>query len=58
MATPYVAGVLGLMKSMQPQLTTAEAYRILKATGITTNEVELTGKLIHPAEALKVLLKK
>lgn len=58
MATPYVAGLLGLMKSLQPQLTTEEAYRVLKSTGITTNEVELTGKLIHPAEALKVLLKK
>lgn len=58
MATPYVAGLLGLMKSMQPKLTTEEAFSILKSTGITTNEVELTGKLIHPADALKVLLKK
>lgn len=58
MATPYVAGLLGLMKSIRPELDTKEAYRILKASGKSTNEDELTGKLIQPAAALNVLLKK
>ncbi len=58
MATPYVAGLLGLMKSIQPKLTTEEAYKILKQTGLETRNTKVTGALIHPANAVKSLLKK
>lgn len=58
MATPYVAGLLGLMKSIQPNLTTQQAYKILKQTGLETRNTKVTGQLIHPANAVKSLLKK
>jgi thermitase len=56
MATPYVAGLLGVMKSLNPNLTTAEAYSILKNSGIDTQNTAQTGKLIQPAEAVKRVL--
>ena len=57
MATPYVAGLVGLMKSIQPTLTTEEVYDILKSTGKNTRDTEKTGKLIFPAAAVQKLLK-
>lgn len=56
MATPYVAGLVGLMKSLTPELTTLEAYQILNQTGKTTKSTQETGKFIYPAEAVKKLL--
>jgi thermitase len=56
MAAPYVAGLLGIMKSLKPELTTEEAYRILERSGKDGREVSLTGKVIQPAEAIKLLL--
>ncbi len=52
MATPYVAGLVGLMKSINPNLTTTEVYSILKESGKNTNLTKETGKLIQPAEAV------
>ena len=57
MATPYVAGLVGLMKSIQPDLTTKEVYKILNETGKETKNTSETGKLIFPVEAVKRLLK-
>ncbi len=56
MATPYVAGLVGLMKSLKPSLTTKEAYRILRQSGKDTRNTKETGKLIQPAAAVKALL--
>lgn len=56
MATPYVAGLLGVMKSLNPNLTTSEAYNILKNSGIDTQNTTQTGKLIQAAEAVKRVL--
>ncbi len=58
MATPYVAGLVGLLKSLKPDLSTKEAYRILNETGLETKSKSETGKLIQPAEAVKRVLKK
>lgn len=58
MATPYVAGLVGLMKSVQPKLTTQEAYTILKNTGKETQNTTTTGALISPVNAMKSLTKK
>lgn len=58
MATPYVAGLLGLMKSIQPNLNTQQAYKILKQTGVNTRNTKATGQLIKPANAVKSLLLK
>ena len=58
MATPYVAGLVGLMKSLTPELTTIEAYQVLNQTGKTTRSTQQTGKLIYPAAAVKNLIEK
>lgn len=55
MATPYVAGLVGLMKSIKPNLTAEQAYNILNKTGKDTKATSETGKLINPAEAIKNL---
>lgn len=56
MACPYVSGLIGLMKSVKPDLKTKEAHRILSSTGAKTKSTDLTGKLIQPAAAIKQLL--
>jgi thermitase len=53
MATPYVAGLVGLMKSLNPELTTKEAFAILNQTGKKTKNGSATGKLIAPYSAIK-----
>ncbi len=56
MATPYVAGLLGLMKSIRPELDTETAFRILSKSGAQTRQTGETGKLIQPAAAVQALL--
>ena len=56
MATPYVAGLIGLMKSLKPDLTTKTAFEILEKTGRSTNQSSETGKLIQPGAAVKELM--
>ncbi len=56
MATPYVAGLIALMKSYQPELDTRKAWQILHETGKETPDSRYTGRLIQPAEALKHVL--
>jgi thermitase len=55
MATPYVAGLLGILKSLKPDLTTKQAYKILKDTGKETKAVRETGKFINPLGAVRSL---
>lgn len=57
MATPYVAGLVGLMKSLDPELTTERAFRILKQTGRDTRHTPQTGKLIQPTRAVERVLR-
>ena len=57
MATPYVAGLIGLMKSIKPDLTAKDAYNILKDTGKDTKNTRETGRLIQPADAVRSLAK-
>ena len=56
MATPYVSGLIGVMKSLYPKLTTKQAFEILDKTGIKTNDTAKTGKFIQPAAAIEDLL--
>lgn len=53
MATPYVAGLVGLMRSLNPKIKTKEVYKILNETGKNTKNTQKTGKLIFPVEAIK-----
>lgn len=55
MATPYVAGLIGVLKSLRPELTTEEAYRLLHQTGKRLDAGNKTGPLIQPARALERL---
>ncbi len=55
MATPYVAGLLGLLKSIRPELTAREAYALLQNTGKDTKNSRETGRLIQPAKAVGAL---
>ncbi len=57
MAAPHVAGLIGLMKSIYPEMTTKDAYFILEKTGINTNDTSKTGKLIQPVQAIDYLTK-
>lgn len=56
MATPYAAGLLGLLKSIDPALTTRGAYEILKKTGLPTKNGRETGPLINPHGAVEMLV--
>ncbi|MEO1712577.1 MAG: S8 family serine peptidase [Bacteroidota bacterium] len=52
MAAPQVAGLLGIMKSIWPEMDTDQAYEILKNTGRKSAQPKETGPLIQPYEAL------
>ncbi|MEO0471074.1 MAG: S8 family serine peptidase [Bacteroidota bacterium] len=57
MATPVVAGLLGMMKAFNPDLTTQDAYNIMKKSGLGVRDSKKIGKLIQPKAALKEVLK-
>ena len=56
MATPYVSGLIGMLKSIQPDLTAKEVYQILHKSGKDTKAVNETGRLIQPAKALELVI--
>ncbi|MCS7018609.1 MAG: S8 family serine peptidase [Cytophagales bacterium] len=56
MATPYVAGLLGVMKAIQPNLTAEQAYQLLQQTAAEVPDAQDTGKLIQPGKAVAALL--
>ena len=56
MACPFVAGLLGVMRSVNPEISPKEAYTIIEQTGMRGEEVKLTGKIVQPAAALRVTL--
>ena len=58
MAAPQVAGLLGLMKSIRPDLTAKAAFDILHDSGKQTKDTPMTGKFIQPHLALRSLLDK
>lgn len=58
MATPYAAGLVGVMKSIKPSLSNKEAYQILTKTGKNTKANGETGKFIYPFAAVKALVAK
>ncbi len=57
MATPYVAGLLGMMKALNPDLNTKDAHDILTKTGIDTDMTKKTGKFIQPAKVVTLMTK-
>jgi len=53
MATPIVAGLVGMMRAYNPDLTTEQAYRILNNTGTQVSDSPKVGKVINPKKALE-----
>ncbi|MCB9318846.1 MAG: S8 family serine peptidase [Lewinellaceae bacterium] len=56
MATPQVAGVIALMKSLEPDLTTKDAFELLQETGLSTPQSTKNGTLIQPNKAIASLM--
>jgi thermitase len=57
MATPYVSGLVGLLKSIDPSLNTKDTYQILMQSGKKTRNTTETGYCIQPFEAVRQLTK-
>ncbi len=53
MATPIVAGLVGILRSLNPSLTTADAYKVLKETGLESADASKAGKTIQPLAAIE-----
>ncbi len=53
MATPMVAGLVGLLKAFRPELNTQEVYNILFETGKQIPDGKSSGRLIQAANALE-----
>lgn len=56
MATPYVAALIGLIKSYQPDLDTRSIYQLIKKHGLETSQPDKTGILINPLPCVNELL--
>lgn len=55
MAAPYVSGLVSVMRSIKPELSPDDAFRILHSTGKITTEPFKTGHMIQPYQAVKLL---
>jgi len=53
MATPMVAGLVGLLKAFRPDITTQEAYNLLYETGKPLPDGKSTGRMIQAADAIE-----
>jgi thermitase len=56
MATPYVAGLIALMKCYDPAMNTEKAYKLLRDTGIKSQSSQVK-VILNPALCLENLLK-
>lgn len=56
MATPYVAGLVAIMKSFNPDLETREIYDLLDINGQYTLQNSKSGNLIDPYKTIKKLV--
>jgi thermitase len=55
MACPFVAGLAGILRSIDPDMDTQEFYRLVNETGKEIPDGNRTGRLIQPAAALAAL---
>lgn len=56
MATPQVAGLIGMMKAFKPEITTRDAYLMILKYGSATGDLEATGVLINAENVMKNLI--
>lgn len=52
MAAPCVSGLVAVLKAMQPDITTRQAYELLYQSGRETGNTAQTGRLIQPEQLL------
>ena len=52
MAAPIVAGIIGVMRALDPALTAEEAYGILHETGTTAFDMPQTGRVVNAEAAI------
>ena len=52
MSTPVVSGLVGIMRSLNPDLTADEAYAILKDTGKTLQDSRSIGIMVNANDAI------
>lgn len=56
MACPFVAGLIGVIRSQRPELDTRAVYQILNETAKATREEEQLGRIVQPGAALRAAL--
>lgn len=56
MAAPHVAGLVSVIKAIQPNLGIEEVYRILNDSGNNSTNSIKSGKIINPLGAIQLLL--
>ena len=56
MATPVVSGLLGIMRSLNPELSASQAYTILKETGVSLKDSDKVGRMINADAAINAVL--
>ena len=56
MATPIVAGLVGMMRAYDPEIDAATAYKILHEQGKTVNDSDKVGRVIQPKATLERLI--
>ncbi|MDX1907304.1 MAG: S8 family serine peptidase [Bacteroidia bacterium] len=57
MATPIVAGLVGMMRALNPVLTPEQAWQILHDTGMQGRDDTKVGRLIQPLPALEAAIR-
>ena len=57
MSTPVVSGLVGVLRSINPEVTDEEVYAILNSTGQKVRDSAKIGKLIDAEAALLLILK-
>ena len=56
MAAPFVSGLIALMRSVDPEVTADEVYRILSDSGIELDHKKRSGNFIQADQAIKLML--
>lgn len=55
MSTPIVSGLVGVMRSLSPDLDASSVYEILHGTGRDIPDTRRIGRLIDASEAIRVV---
>jgi thermitase len=56
MATPIVSGLVGILRSLDPDISAQQAYELLRETGREVRDSGKVGRVIQPAAAVERLL--